>query len=110
MQNLKVTEEYLDKLKGFLDQAQKKMDAAFDAPRGKLGGYPKKLTDTHGATATPGSSGIMAILDGERNAVQLHLRAHITACKAALERAKAMYQTTDADAGSVLNQQMNTRS
>jgi hypothetical protein len=108
--NLRVDPTYLDDLRANLAVAQTNVDLAFNAPRGDIGGYPKKLIDSHGATATSGEKAIMEALDSQRAAVQTQLRAYIKACDQALQNAKSMYLAADQEQSVLLSKQIDAGS
>jgi hypothetical protein len=106
--NLKVTPEYISNLKLHLQNAKEKLDAAFGAPTSSDGGYPTKLTDSHGATAGAGSDAIMSALESHRGEVHNHLTTCIDRCQNLLIAAQQTYLGADAEQGDILRNQMNT--
>jgi hypothetical protein len=104
--DLKVDPAYLDTLKASLDLAQQSFKTGFEAPRASVGGYPDKLFNTHGYTASQGCSAIMGVIDKDRAAVYTHLSACIKSLSEALDKAKVMYTRTDQQHGDIIDKQM----
>jgi hypothetical protein len=102
---LKVTPEYLDRLKDALTLAEKSLTAGFEAPIA-VGDIDHKMQVTHGLTGWKGRAAIMTVMVESRGEVHAHLVKVIDACKKALDAAKTAYASTDESSASVLGDQI----
>lgn len=106
--NVVVNTKHLTKLVKYLERAQASVDLAFAAPTSSAGNYPKKLSDTHGATATMGENAIMGVISGSREEVHRQLNIAIKSQIEAIEAAKKAYEATDEDQSKALDDEVDT--